>query len=381
MQLLLFLLSFSLLDWFLPITDKPFRNLQRAKHLLLPPATEYFLLSMMLLKAAFSKINLVIKLCAVVSAHLWPSASLASSCVRCSMGSGCETRAEDFHNQRNVSPHTLLTWLGTSWSLYPGSLPLYEVKATTADILCLQFGSVLRKTSSLLIETGKEGQVWEHRAPEHSGKLWGWSCHLMGFGWVYYFGLGWGFLLIGIGVFADKAWFSKMMDKMSFHAEFSYLSTEWLPAQSRQTVIAKVWLKPQTMSGRVEGCDPRFQSLCCRLVPASVAERWKELLHRVLGQWGAALPKWTCGSCCPQEHHRHPASGWHQPLDGCVCTSPSAGSSSCCLIQSSPAFPCEIQEAVCLFPCLVLTSSTQGFVTPDANAQFYLLFPFLPALV
>lgn len=86
--------------------------------------------------------------------------------------------------------------------------PLYEVKETTADKLYLQFGSVLRETSSLLRETGKEGQVWEPRAPEHSGKLWGWSCHFMWFDLVYCFGLGWDFFLVGIGIFADKAWFS-----------------------------------------------------------------------------------------------------------------------------------------------------------------------------
>lgn len=90
--------------------------------------------------------------------------------------------------------------------------PLHEVKETTADKLYLQSGSVLRETWWLLRETGKDGQVREPRALGHSGKLWGWSCHLVWFGLVYCFGLGWGSLLIGIGIFADKAWFSMKND-------------------------------------------------------------------------------------------------------------------------------------------------------------------------
>lgn len=96
------------------------------------------------------------------------------------------------------------------------------------------------------------------------------------------------------------------------------------------------------------------------------------------GEHSVALPTRTCGSWWTQEQHRHPASGSHQPLGGCLCTSPSVGSSPfSCPIQSSPAFPCKEQVAICFFPCLGLTSSTQGLASPDANAQFYLLFPFL----
>lgn len=60
-----------------------------------------------------------------------------------------------------------------------------------------------------------------------------------------------------------------------------------------------------------------------------------------------------------------------------LCTSLSVGSSFCCLIQSSPAFPYKEQVAACFFPRLVLASRTQGYAAPDANAQFYLLFHFL----
>lgn len=94
------------------------------------------------------------------------------------------------------------------------------------------------------------------------------------------------------------------------------------------------------------------------------------------GEHSVALPKSTCRSWCTQERHRHPASGSHQPLGGCLCPSLSVGSSPfCCLIQSGPAFPGKEQVSVCLFPCVA--SSTQGFATADANGQFYLLFHFL----
>lgn len=65
------------------------------------------------------------------------------------------------------------------------------MKETTVDKLYLQFGSVLRETSSLLRETGKEGQVWEPRAPEHASKLMlKLSPHVVWLGLLVWFGLG-----------------------------------------------------------------------------------------------------------------------------------------------------------------------------------------------
>lgn len=116
-------------------------------------------------------------------------------------------------------------------------------------------------------------------------------------------------------------------------------------------------------------CQPQWQ----RDERSCSIESWGSgELHSQNEPVGAAAPKSTTGT---------QLVGDTSPWTAVSALLLLLGSSSCCLIQSSPAFPCEIQEAVCLFPCLVLTSSTQGFVTPDANAQFYLLFPFLPALV
>lgn len=44
-------------------------------------------------------------------------------------------------------------------------------------------------------ETGEEQQAWEPRDPEHVGKPWDWTCHLMCS------------LIIGDGICAERAWF------------------------------------------------------------------------------------------------------------------------------------------------------------------------------
>lgn len=122
--------------------------------------------------------------------------SLVSSCSRCCADMLMDMKPKPKNFQNYFTALIFLTWSGKSRNLFPILLfPFFWWRKSTLDRLYLPFVSVLRGVSSRMEETEEEQQAWEPRDPEHVGKPWDWTCHLMCF------------LIIGDGICAEKAWF------------------------------------------------------------------------------------------------------------------------------------------------------------------------------